>query len=369
MFVFCDTCEASNPPDNAYCSNCGGSLPGSETTGAASDAPARPRSRAAAKRAADRAMADNRRAATRARRAAHAATAKPGKHKIAEVQVAIRRVQRVFLWLFVLNTLAAVLLGALLVIGRDRIPDVEFTIGVVGVVLGGIVAAIAGLGMLYGQRKPLPWSIGLAGILTVSTLLSLLTGSLPILDIILTVIAWGCLPAILRLEKWKREDPDNPAWERLAGRGEKRPARRPRKIDLRTPAIAAGVILLVGAAIYGIQFLPGFRGSSDVAASESEPDEPIEPTLLRFESAWADGDLEAIGELYAYRLAGRARRLPQRFEDHGIRTPFPALADRSIAERSAKARAVSYRIDQGIVEALFFHDGGAWRMTALRLPD
>ena len=344
MPLFCPECESSNPKDGTYCTACGASL---QPATPEEDAPA-PRRRKTSRRSAGGSA----------------------KHRIGSAARAIARMRLFFLAIGTMSALAFAI--QYLQIDAGAMDSTEITV----LVLIGAPAVICFAGCWLGQRNPLPWALLLATWLTVNVAATiLLIGSIPIVGILMMLAAWGYVPPILAFQRLIRENPDDAELKALLEGKVARTGRRHGSLlsDFRSAAmIFIGLVLLVIGGSYAMSLTSAAsrqpRSAGDTV--DEQPSEPIEPMLARFEQAWKNSDVDAIGELYEPRLrAKRARRLQRRFDSRDMSGTLPPLGERDHANYARMKKIAIWEIDAGEVEAIFEFSDGDWWMIALRLPD
>ncbi len=279
----CPACGALHSKPVKFCEECGASLARPRRrTSAGAQASAPRTGRSAARSATDEGSA----APEGEQERAPLSLDREGR-KVANVELrrAKRRLRfvRVMLWLnFVFNAI-----GTAVLFGQG-----EVLIGAIS--LG--FTAIALTGVLTLHRYPFGWTIGLAGLQTLTMIAAIAEGDRPVLGLVVAALLWGAVPVTARASRLLREHGDvydenllRSTREARAPRGETRAraearAGEARRTRLRSLALVAGVVVVV---LVGGRF--AYRAATRPAV--------LPPRLEAFRAALGRGDAAAGEDL------------------------------------------------------------------------
>ncbi len=225
----------------------------------------------------------------------------------------------------------------------------------------------AGMAVLYVVgatqvlRQPFIWSLVLAGMQTVNMLLVLLTtGKLALFPLFFAIVAWVAVAVCAPAKRLLKANPDID----LSGV----------KAKTKKVLIFGGGLATIATALFAVIINidfddPSFDDLPRVAQKPpayEQPDTPLEPTLKKFESAWAEKSIIDLASLYPDRLSKRKKRLGRRFMDHGF-ADFPDLSEARVREKGHNKMQATYQTKLGSITVTFEFESESWIMVALRM--
>lgn len=348
--VACPACGLLAPPEGNFCESCGTALtaPAPAPDADASSAPPQ----------------EERRRSRRRRQAPEPKTPLDRAEKIEigrTLATARRHLKsiRLFLW-FVAAGYAV--FGLLLWNLRD--PEFAEEIRLLSYVMFG-VSALGVVAALSLHRQPFVWTMGLASLQTLVLVLSFVKGGLPLLQIVITVGLWGCVPLMARVSRILREHGDEYGSEHLLRRvgrdvgtsdvrqraADRRRQERRRK--LRTTGVVAAVSIVVLAAGYGL-----FRLATASATLENR--------LEAFEDSFETGAFEQVRAMctldYARRTWPDIERIIER-EGWGERAPD--LGAPEIQHRFDEFAEVHFTLPAGRMRTKWVRQNATWQLDGV----
>lgn len=374
---FCEHCEAVLPKGSQFCPECGAAVEPEPATATATATAAVEAGAEAESTPSNAERSTPRRSPQRDRVERSAANRELGR----AVQ-ALSRVETLYSVLIVIS-----LINLLVFVLRAWGPFMESGIFWLITLVMLLELGVLVVGRLRLRTNPFVWSLVLAALMTVNILTVLAFGDgLPILGILMTVAAWSAVGLLSGIRPLMEKYPDLRATQRIRGestrregpRGEigaklaERRAAERRRRWTRIGAVGAAVVAVI-ALLWWWPFGNGGAENNAHAAPRVAgprgyqlPNEPLDPVVAQFESAWQAKSYDDLGALYPERMGRRASRLERRFEKHGF-TAFSELGEGRTRTTGDNKQMVTYRTADGVIEAVFEFESGAWCMVALRL--
>ena len=334
--VACTECQAINPHGGAFCIECGAVLRASQTL-------------------------QEREESARARHEATAAL----KHKYRWIAG--------ITWLYGAGALSYAVVTVVAVLALAR-PEVPLGAGILVVALTTVLTALMLMGAIQILFKPFVWTSILAALASAVSAVHLIgpdpLGLMFFWSAAWAALFWAALVPTLRYRRLIAQYTDEYILHhasfrtRRSLRGRSAEERHARLLGVmqkaarrawKISAVAAGSILLASAlGTYGV-------------LSNLRPEE-LSVALERFEAAWNDGDLAAVGALFPSNVRERQTTwLEGVTEGHGWREALPRLADGEI--RRAEDRVwVDYELDDFTLSTCWILNGRSWVLFRVELP-
>jgi hypothetical protein len=288
----CPECGTENTPSSAFCESCGLRLVQPAASEEADAAPVEPRS-------------------GRRKRRLQSGEKTAIVRQLAKARRLVASVRGAYWVLAVMGAL--VTLAAYALASKD--PDRWF-----GFALAlALTLALVG-GALFSHLHPLAWTVALAGLWTIDSVLGLVDGQVPVLSLLITLSLWCVVPLMLNVQRLMREHPDLIDTSKLKKRERKEGVdvsearlhaearRRQRaKSQLKSFATVAGIVVAIVFGIWLVMKATGkdggntARAASPPALSDTEASriaELLEPRIGEFERVWAATDLDTLEAMF-----------------------------------------------------------------------
>lgn len=234
--------------------------------------------------------------------------------------------------------------------------------------------ALALTGLHLSALHPFTCSILLASFYSLGLVATLLTGTLPIGQILWGVLLWLAVPPTSRVKSALQAHPEVFAARRMLGEvrakglGYDELRRRAAQRAWRNVGITWAVtVLIVGLASFGAW---SSRRSPAAPSAAPTPDVPVDGAVTAFRDAWRSGDPAALARLCRIESQEHMRGSFERLEQkRGWTTGWPALAEHELQGKHKGSLEVWFQTPEGKLRTVWSLDEReTWRLGFIDAP-